>query len=50
VVGTTGSHNLRLGDIDHDGDWDIVGANWNNESPTRGAIELWRNHLKDKKQ
>jgi hypothetical protein len=46
VVATTGSHNLRVGDIDRDGDTDIVGANWNNASPTWGAIELWRNDLR----
>lgn len=45
IVATTGSHNIRLADIDNDGDMDIVGANWSNDSPTGGAIELWRNNL-----
>ena len=48
IVSTTGSHNIRLGDFDNDGDTDIVGANWNNESSTISApdgakIYLWRN-------
>jgi hypothetical protein len=47
VVATTGSHNIRVTDIDNDGDMDIVGANWNNNSPTNGAIELWRNNLRN---
>lgn len=46
VIATTGSHNIRLTDIDDDGDMDIVGANWNNDSPTNGAIELWRNNIR----
>jgi len=46
VIATTGSHNIRVADIDNDGDMDIVGANWNNDSPTGGAIELWRNQLR----
>ena len=47
VIATTGSHNIRVADIDDDGDMDIVGANWNNDSPTGGAIELWRNQLRE---
>lgn len=50
VVARTGSHNLRLGDVDNDGDLDIFGANWNNSSPTTGDIELWRNGLKAQKR
>lgn len=46
VIATTGSHNIRLADIDNDGDMDIVGANWNNNSPTNGNIELWRNNIR----
>jgi len=46
VIATTGSHNIRVADIGNDRDMDIVGANWSNDSPTNGAIELWRNNLK----
>jgi hypothetical protein len=46
VIATTGSHNIRLADIDKDGDMDIVGANYNNDSPTNGNIELWRNNIR----
>lgn len=45
VVATTGSHNLRVADIGSDGDLDIFGANWNNNSPTKGRIEYWENLL-----
>jgi len=43
VVATTGSHNIAILDIDGDGLLDIVGSNWNNNSPTKGAIEVWLN-------
>ena len=42
VVGTGGSHNLRVGDIGRDGDIDIVGANW--QGP---PVEMWENKLRD---
>jgi hypothetical protein len=38
VVDTIGSHNARVGDIDGDGDIDIVGANW--QGP---PVLLWEN-------
>ncbi len=38
VVDTTGSHNAQVGDIDGDGDIDIVGANW--QGP---PVLLWEN-------
>jgi hypothetical protein len=41
VVDTTGSHNLRLGDIDNDGDLDLYGSNW--QDPPVGKVEFWRN-------
>jgi hypothetical protein len=41
VVATTGAHNLRVADIDSDGDIDIIGANWSGPHP----VELWRNRL-----
>ncbi|MFP6751324.1 MAG: FG-GAP-like repeat-containing protein [Pirellulaceae bacterium] len=45
VIATTGSHNIRVQDIDADGDLDIFGANWNDGSSTSAAIEYWRNDL-----
>jgi len=48
VVANTGSHNIRVADVDHDGDIDIIGANWNSETDPHGApLEMWRNLLKD---
>lgn len=38
VIDNDGSHNIRVIDIDLDGDLDIVGANWSG-----GPISLWRN-------
>jgi hypothetical protein len=43
VVSTQGSHNIVLVDIGKTGRMDIFGANWNNGSPTGGALELWLN-------
>lgn len=40
VVAETGSHGLRVVDIDGDGDTDLVGANWSGEDQ---PIELWVN-------
>lgn len=45
IIATTGSHNLRLADIDNDGDIDIIGANWG--GPYH-PVELWRNYLNPK--
>jgi hypothetical protein len=42
VVAATGSHNLRVGDIDNDGDFDLYGSNW--QDPPVGKVELWRNN------
>ncbi|MCB9898540.1 MAG: VCBS repeat-containing protein [Planctomycetes bacterium] len=39
LVGTGGSHNLRLGDLAGDGDTDIVGANFIGNAP----LETWEN-------
>lgn len=48
VVARTGSHNIGVVDIDHDGDFDIIGANYDSERDPRGApMELWRNLLID---
>ncbi len=43
VVATTGSHNLRVGDIGNDLDIDIYGANWNDSAPNSAVIEMWEN-------
>ncbi len=40
VIATTGSHNIRVADMDRDLDLDIVGANHDGTSP----LELWRNN------
>jgi hypothetical protein len=46
VVATTGSHNLRIGDIDRDGDIDIMGANWrDSDSSDSAVVRIWRNNL-----
>ncbi len=45
VVATSGSHNLRIGDIGSDGDLDIFGANWNDGAPNSAVIEVWHNQL-----
>jgi hypothetical protein len=45
VVATSGSHNLRIGDIDRDGDIDIMGTNWNDSASDSAVIRIWRNNL-----
>jgi hypothetical protein len=48
VVATSGSHNLRVGDIGKDGDLDIMGTNWNdsfNPAPDSAVVRYWRNDL-----
>jgi hypothetical protein len=51
VVATTGSHNIRVPDVDRDGDVDIIGANWNTETdPNHAPMEMWRNLLSDRHQ
>jgi hypothetical protein len=41
-VATSGSHNLRLADLDGDGDLDIFGANW---SGAHQPVEIWSNQV-----
>jgi hypothetical protein len=38
VIATTGSHSMRIVDVDNDGDRDLYGANWEGQ-----IIELWEN-------
>jgi type 1 glutamine amidotransferase len=40
ILATNAGHNIAIGDIDNDGDVDILNANWRN-----GNLELWRNDL-----
>ncbi|MFN7998791.1 MAG: VCBS repeat-containing protein [Bryobacteraceae bacterium] len=50
VVANTGSHNIRIADVDHDGDVDIIGANWDTKNDPRHApLEMWRNLLNDRR-
>ncbi len=41
VLADTGSHGMRLVDIENDGDMDLFGANWSGEYQ---SIELWKNN------
>jgi hypothetical protein len=43
ILGTDGSHNMVVGDVEADGDMDILGANWNPTGTDGGAIILWIN-------
>ncbi|MGB5890800.1 MAG: FG-GAP-like repeat-containing protein [Thermoanaerobaculia bacterium] len=43
IVATSGSHNVRVGDIGDDADIDIFGANWNDSAPNSAIIEMWEN-------
>ncbi len=43
VIDNGGSHNIRIGDIDNDGDIDIFGANWNDAAPDTANINWWQN-------
>lgn len=42
VLATTGSHCIRLVDLEGTGKLSLFGCNWNNHSPTGGAVELWK--------
>lgn len=39
-IARSGSHNMRIADIDDDGDTDLFGANWSGDDQ---AVELWLN-------
>jgi len=46
VLSNTGSHGIRLGDFDGDGDIDIFGSNWRSVAQDSLAyVDLWRNNL-----
>lgn len=45
VIAGSGSHNVRLVDLDRDGDLDVFGANWDEGAPNGAVFELWRNEL-----
>ncbi|MDG4553139.1 MAG: VCBS repeat-containing protein [Candidatus Competibacter sp.] len=47
VLAWTGSHQIRVGDIDNDGDYDIVGKNY--AGPGR-MIEMWKNQTSNAKK
>jgi hypothetical protein len=44
VLAITGSHLSKTGDVDHDGDLDIFGANWSGPIDHHADILLWRNN------
>lgn len=43
VISINGAHNITVGDVDGDGDKDLLGGNWDINSPDTGAIVLWLN-------
>jgi len=45
LIASTGSHNIAVGDLEDDGDIDIVGANWQLSSPDGGRLNWWRNDI-----
>ncbi len=43
-IADTGSHSMRIADLNGDGAPDLFGANWNTEADPRGApVEIWLN-------
>jgi len=40
VIATTGSHSMRILDVENDGDRDLYGANWQSDQ-----VELWENQI-----
>lgn len=45
LIASTGAHNIAVGDLENDGDFDIVGANWELTSPDGGDLNWWRNDI-----
>jgi hypothetical protein len=50
VIAVSGSHNIRVVDVDRDGDLDVFGANWDEDAPNRAVIEFWRNDLRSRRR
>ncbi|MGH8726797.1 MAG: FG-GAP repeat domain-containing protein [Burkholderiales bacterium] len=58
VIANTGSHAMRIVDIDSDGDLDLYGANWSGEhqpielwiNETCSGKEKWKRHVVDAKK
>ena len=48
VLATTGGHNIKIGDVDADGDIDILNAN-HGFYGAANPVELWRNHRDPRK-
>jgi hypothetical protein len=48
ILATTGGHNIKVGDVDHDGDPDILNAN-HGFFGAANPVELWRNQRDPKK-
>ena len=47
IVAASGGHNIRVGDIGSDGDYDIYGANWSDAAPNSAVIEIWESQLNE---
>jgi hypothetical protein len=45
ILAKTGSHFSKTGDVDQDGDVDILGANWSGPVDNHADILLWRNEM-----
>jgi hypothetical protein len=48
ILATTGGHNIKVGDVDHDGDPDILNAN-HGFFGAANPVELWRNRRDPRK-
>jgi hypothetical protein len=48
VLATTGGHNIKVGDVDNDGDFDILNAN-HGFLGAANPVELWRNRRDPRK-
>jgi hypothetical protein len=43
IFSLDGTHNITVGDVDRDGDFDVLGGNWDIDSPDSGEIVLFLN-------
>ena len=48
MLATTGGHNIKVGDVDNDGDPDILNAN-HGFNGAANPVELWRNRRDPRK-